>query len=188
MRTARNLVVGMAGLALSGCVAAVPVAPTYTVIPGQGKTEANLRADDAVCRGSSAGTAAAATTTQGVAVTADQYYQCMASRGQAVIQEQPQAYPAYSYAAPAYVPYAYPAVAAYPYPYYGYGYGYGYPYGAGYFGPYVGFGVGFGYGRFYGGHGGFRGGYGYGGYRGGYGGGFHGYGGGFHGGGGGFHR
>ena len=39
MRGCRILGLGVAGLALSGCVAAVPVAPTYTVIPGQGKTE-----------------------------------------------------------------------------------------------------------------------------------------------------
>ena len=162
-RGCRAWIVAVAGLGLSGCVAAVPVTPTYTVIPGQGKTEANLRADDASCRGASppASTTAGAAT-QATTVTADQYYQCMASRGEAVIQEQPQVYPAYAYAAPAYVPYAYPAVGVYPYPYYGYGYGYGYPYGVGYFGPYVGFGVGFGYGGFYGrgGYGGFRGGYG----------------------------
>ena len=146
MSGCKAVVLGVAGLALSGCVAAVPVAPTYTVIPGQGKTEANLRADDAACRG-----APAAGSTQASSVTADQYYQCMASRGESVVQEQPRAYPAYAYAAPAYVPYAYPAVAAYPYAYPDPYFGYGYPYG--YFGPYVGFRVGFGYGRFYGGHG-----------------------------------
>ena len=184
MRGCRALIVGVAGVALSGCVAAVPVAPSYTVIPGQGKTEANLRADDAACRGGAAPVAtsgsqtasSAAPSRPASAVTADQYYQCMASRGEAVIQAQPQAYPAYAYAAPAYAyaapayaPYAYPAVAAYPYPYYAYGYGY--PYDVGYFGPYVGFGIGFGYGGFHGDRG-F--------YRSGFGGGFHD--GGFHGG------
>ena len=147
MRGCKAVVLGVAGLALSGCVAAVPVAPTYTVIPGQGKTEANLRADDATCRGAPAAGSTTTTSTQASTVTADQYYACMASRGETVVQEQPRVYPAYAYTAPAYVPYAYPAVAAYPYPYFGYGYPYGY------FGPYVGFGVGFGYGRFYGGHG-----------------------------------
>ncbi|MGI4799847.1 MAG: hypothetical protein ACRYG8_38570 [Janthinobacterium lividum] len=174
MRILKLLMVGGAGLALTGCVAAVPVtAPTYTVIPGQNKTEADLRADDAICRGGApvatgvgapAGTIAAA-----VPVTEQQYYGCMASRGEAVIQQQVQAYPVYAGGAP----YAYPAYGAYPY---GYGYpygGYGYPYGGGYFGPYVGFGIGFGYGGFYGGrgYGGYYRGYGHGGYgHGGYGG------------------
>ncbi len=173
MRALKLLIVGGAGLALTGCVAAVPVgAPTYTVIPGQNKTEADLRADDAVCRTQVAvSTGTTTSATQAAPVTEEQYYGCMASRGEAVIQQQVAAYPAYSS-----VPYAYPAYAGYPYgygyPYGGYGYG-GYPYG-GYFGPYVGFGIGFGYGRFYGG-----------GYRGGYYGG-RGYGGGFRGGG--FHR
>ncbi len=163
MHVCRTLAVGVVGLALSGCVAAVPVQPTLTVIPGQGKTEANLRADDAACRGAPVATtrAANAPVTQASPVTADQYYACMASKGEDVVQQQPQAYAAYPYAVPAYVPYAYPAVAAYPYPYYGYGYAYPYPYGVGYFGPYVGFGVGFGYGGFYGRgfHGGYHGGY-----------------------------
>lgn len=183
MRSLRALVFGSAGLALSGCVAAVPLAPTYTVIPGEGKTEVNLRADDAACRGSVPVTtslgSAAATTAAAVPVTEQQYYGCMASRGEAVIQQQTQAYPVYAGGAA----YGYPAYAAYPYgygyPYAGYG-GYGYPYG-GYFGPYVGFGVGFGYGGFYGERGYYRG-------RGGYyhGGGYRGGGGGFRGGG--FHR
>lgn len=167
MRVFKAVLLGGAGLALSGCIAAVPVGPTYTVIPGQGKTEAMLRADDAVCRESVPASTGAATTQAAVPVTEQQYYGCMATRGEAVIQQQVQTYPVYGGG----VPYAYPAYAAYPY---GYGYPYGgyggYPYG-GYFGPYVGFGVGFGYGGFHGGRG--------------YGGGYHGGGwGGYHGGGG----
>ena len=159
----RVIVVGLMGLALSGCVAAVPVQPTLTVIPGQGKTEANLRADDAACRVAPAGTAAT--------ISESQYYSCMASKGESVVQEQAQAYPAYGTVPYAGVPYVVPAYAAYGYPY-----GYGYPYYGGYYGPFVGFGVGFGFGHF--GYGGYRGFGGYG-YRGGYGGGY----GGFHGGG-----
>lgn len=162
----RHFAVALAGLGLTGCVAAVPVQPVYTVIPGQGKTEANLHADDTACR-----VVPAATTVEAaVPVTEGQYYTCMASRGEAVIQEQAQGYPAYGAA-----PYVVPAYAAYPA--YGYPYGYGYPYYGGYYGPYVGFGVGFGFGRFggYGGYGGYRGfGGGYGGHRG-YGGGYGGY-------------
>ncbi len=160
MRVSRSVLVGAAGLGLSGCVAAVPVQPTLTVIPGQGKTEANLRADDVACRGAAPQSATGTSSTpasQAPAVTADQYYACMASRGESVIQQQTQVYPAYAYAAPAYVPYAYPAV-AYPYPYYGYGYPYGY------FGPYVGFGIGFRFGGSYGHDYGYRGGYGHGGF------------------------
>ncbi len=171
MRILKLLMVGGAGLALTGCVAAVPVtAPTYTVIPGQNKTEADLRADDAICRGAvPVATGGGVATTAAVPATEQQYYGCMASRGEAVIQQQVQAYPVYAGG----VPYAYPAYGAYPY---GYGYpygGYGYPYAGGYFGPYVGFGIGLGYGRFYGGRG--YGGYyhgfgrgGYGGYHGGF--------------------
>lgn len=174
MHAFKAVILGGAAVTLSGCVAAVPLAPTYTVVPGQGKTEANLRADDTTCRGSvpvSTAAGSVGTTAQVAPVTAEQYYGCMASRGEAVIQEQPQAYPVYAAA----VPYAYPAYAAYPYGYgypYG-GYGYGYPYAGGYFGPYVGFGVGFGYGGFYGGRGYHHGGYGF------HGGGYRGYGGGF---------
>ena len=167
MSRSTGVLFAAAALALGGCVA-VPAQPTYTVIPGQGKTEANLRADDAACRRAPA----AATTTrtaEAPAVTAEQYYACMASRGEAVIEEVPRAYPAYAYTAPAYVPYAYPPVVAYPYAYPGYLY----PYGAGYVGPYVGFGIGFGYGGLYGGRAFHRIGYGYGGYRGFREGGFH---------------
>ena len=155
-RGCRILLVSLAGLGLSGCVAAVPVQPTLTVIPGKDKTEANLRADDAACRSPRASGPAASTAAGSASqapITADQYYACMASRGEDVVQQQPRPY---AYAAPVYAPYAYPAIAAYPYPYpY-----YGYPYGPAYFGPYVGFGFGFRYGGFYGRYGyGFHGGY-----------------------------
>lgn len=155
-RGSEALVVSLAVLALSGCVAAVPAQPTLTVIPGQGKTEANLRADDAACRGvpvtTSTATTIAPASQAALATTAEQYYACMASRGEAVIQEQPQPYPVYA----GYAPYGAPAYT--PYPYYGYPYGYGYPYAGPYYGPFVGFGVGFGYGRFYRGGGGWHGG------------------------------
>ena len=174
MRHFSVMAVALFGLALSGCVAAV--SPSLTVIPGQGKTFANLQADDAICRGltpqvpnvqntgqpvqrlTATGAAAPITTTAGagpvMAVTADQYYACMGQRGEYVVQETPEAYPAYpaysEYAVYPYPAYSYPYPYPYPYPYYPYGLGY--PYSGGYFGPSIGVGVGFGFGRFYGGH------------------------------------
>ena len=190
----RSVALAAAALALSGCVAAVPTESSLTVIPGQGKTEADLRADDVICRSASNATGAPAGTagqlvtsaSAATAVSADQYYACMAARGETVIEQRTAVVPAYAgYAYPAYPAYGYGVpYAGYPYGYGGYGYGY--PFYGPYYGPYAGFGVGFGFGRFYGGrgyYGGFHRGFGYGGYRGGYGG-FRGGYGGYHGGGG----
>lgn len=124
-----------AAATLGGCVAT----PLLSVVPGQGKSYADLQRDDAACRAAPvAATTAPATAT---ATTSPAYYQCMAARGELVVANRTAAYPAY--AATPYYPYAYPA---YGYPYYGY------PYSAAYLAPYVGLGIGLGFGGgFYGG-------------------------------------
>ena len=50
MRAIRSGAVVLAVLALSGCAVAPPPGPSVVVMPGQGKTFAAFRADDAACR------------------------------------------------------------------------------------------------------------------------------------------
>ncbi len=162
LRSAGSLTATGAMLALAGCVASGPL----TVIPGQGRSYADLQRDDTACRAAPVAATATTTATAGAASTAaaapaGDYYRCMQSRGNLLVAHD--AAPAYAYGYPAGYGYGYAYPAAYPY--YGYPYYAGYPYG-GFYGPALGLGIGIGIGSaFYVGHGGYYH-HGYGGYRG----------------------
>lgn len=148
--TSSRLVLPLAALALSACVAVPPPQPPAAPLvayPGAGKTAEVLQADDAACQAGLASLPPPGTAASGNAAPApnpppaatspaEAYLQCMAARGNVV--------------APAYVPPALTYAPVYPSYFYG-AYGWGYPY------PYPLFGYGYGYHRFYGGYRGFYG-------------------------------